>query len=121
MTLARLREFLAAKILESEGMVAKLVTALSRSPVHALENSGRAFEAAAMLNVATSTSRMIDAMEKEGASEDQCFAAVESTTLREALCFDRSTSRSTSITSNLMEDCMRAAWIEVYRAIENGR
>lgn len=86
----------------AEKALAEFAAKLAQDPAYALGWSIKSFEQAAALAVAKEVRRAFE----QGATFDE----LRSVAMREALRGARSPERSTSPTSNLMAQCMTAAW-----------
>jgi hypothetical protein len=103
--LARAARFAVATLEEHKAMTTKLATEFLHNPSYALTWGLTYFEHAANYNVA----KWIVTMFEDG----QSIADIGAEATRQALQSAGSVNRSTSPTSNLMEDYQRAAWVRV--------
>jgi hypothetical protein len=100
------------KVESADGHLAEFVTKMQDAPWHALEWSGIAFGAAADKKVYSTMLEAIRAARHRGSDDETIFGILKQYALRESLRIARNPPRSTSPTSNLMEQCIGTAWAE---------
>jgi len=124
MTLSNLTDIAASNIAAAQKELAVFSAKLAENPAHAMEWSGRAFTAAAALKVYMTVERWIQnahAGLAEQKDEVAVLRAITHFSLRQVLqAASRATSRSSSPTSNLMEDAEGAAWTGLYETLTRG-